>query len=237
LGLTVIGASAMFTVFTYIVPILTTQAGASAPVVTVLLVLYGVGLTIGNWAGGRFGDRSVDGTLVAALLGMMVLLASLSIGMRWVAPAAVLIFLWGVTSFAVMSPLQMRVMEKAPAAPNLTSALNIGAFNLGNALGAAIGGGVISAGLGYPAVSIAGAGMAGAGLVMLLVLRQRAHADYGRRMILCAPDQTVQAHAMLKMLSGVEPSRRWAERAAVMLASRRKPISSNEALCLYCSVI
>lgn len=172
LALTVIGASAMFTVFTYIVPILKTETAASTGFVTAMLVLYGVGLTVGNWAGGRFADRSVDGTLVAALLALVGLLVAFAIGMRWEASAAPLIFLWGVASFAVVPPLQMRVMEQASEAPNLASALNIGAFNLGNAIGAALGGGVIGAGLGYPMVSVAGALMAGAGLVMLLVLRR-----------------------------------------------------------------
>ncbi len=58
-------------------------------------------------------------------------------------------------------------------APNLASAMNIGAFNLGNAIGAALGGGVIGAGLGLPAVAIAGAGMAALALVILLFVQRR----------------------------------------------------------------
>src|SRR3546814_3469742 len=81
--------------------------------------------------------------------------------------AAVTIFLWGVATFAIVPPLQMRVMEAASDAPNLVSAVNIGAFNLGNAIGSAVGGGVIGLGLGFPAVSIAGAVMAVAGLVIV----------------------------------------------------------------------
>ncbi len=173
LALTVIGSSAMFTVYTYIVPILKTETGATTPFVTAMLVVSGIGLTIGNWAGGRFGDKSIDGTLIASLLGLVLLLTLFAVGMRWEAAVIPLIFLWGIASFAIVPPLQMRVMEKASAAPSLASALNIGAFNLGNAIGAALGGGVIDAGLGYPAVSIAGAGMAGAGLIMVLALRQR----------------------------------------------------------------
>ena len=172
LALTVLGASAMFTVFTYIVPILKTEAGASSMFVTAMLVVYGVGLTIGNWVGGKYGDRSVDRTLIVALLALIGLLVVFAFGMRWQVSAAVLIFLWGVASFAVVPPLQMRVMEKAHDAPNLASALNIGAFNLGNAIGAALGGAVIDARLGYPAVSIAGAGMAAVGLAMLLILQR-----------------------------------------------------------------
>ena len=172
LALTVIGASAMFTVFTYIVPILKTATGATSPFVTAMLVVYGVGLTVGNWAGGRFADRSVYGTLIVSLAGLIVLLVAFAVGMRWEASAAVLIFLWGVASFAVVPPLQMQVMQAAHDAPNLASAMNIGAFNLGNAIGAALGGAVIDARLGYPAVSIAGAGMAAAGLLMLLLVRR-----------------------------------------------------------------
>ncbi|OYY07747.1 MAG: MFS transporter [Rhizobiales bacterium 35-68-8] len=172
LALTVIGASAMFTVFTYIVPILKTETGAGTSFVTAMLVVYGLGLTVGNWAGGRFADRSVDGTLIVSLVGLVVLLLLFAEGMRYDASAAVLIFLWGIGSFAVVPPLQMRVMQAAHEAPNLASAMNIGAFNLGNAIGAALGGGVIDAGLGLPMVSVAGAAMAAAGLAMVLMARR-----------------------------------------------------------------
>lgn len=82
----------------------------------------------------------------------------------------------GVASFAFVPPLQMRVMEVAKDAPNLASAVNIGAFNFGNAIGAAVGGAVISAGYGYPAVSLAGAAMASLGLLMVLGFAWRSRA-------------------------------------------------------------
>lgn len=172
LALTVLGSSAMFTVFTYIVPILRTEAGADASFVTAMLVVYGVGPTLGNWAGGRLADRTVDGTIIASLVALIVLLGVFAVGMesRWV--AAPLILLWGVASFALVPPLQMRVMAEAGEAPNLASALNIGAFNLGNAIGAALGGLVIDLGGGYPAVSVAGSAMAAVGLAFILVLRR-----------------------------------------------------------------
>jgi DHA1 family inner membrane transport protein len=68
-------------------------------------------------------------------------------------------------------------MAAASDAPNLASALNIGAFNLGNAIGAALGGGVIGAGLGFPAVALAGAGAAAAGLALLILIRWTAGAN------------------------------------------------------------
>jgi MFS transporter, DHA1 family, inner membrane transport protein len=172
LALTVVGASAMFTVFTYIVPILRNETGVTTPFITAMLMLFGVGLTIGNWLGGKLADRSVDGTIIGSLVGLVAVLALFAWGMRLQGGAALLILLWGVASFALVPPLQMRVMEKAGGAPNLASAMNIGAFNLGNAIGAAVGGGVIDAGLGYTTVPLAGAALAALGLAFLLWLRR-----------------------------------------------------------------
>jgi DHA1 family inner membrane transport protein len=180
LALTVIGASAMFTVFTYIAPILREETQATVGFVTVMLVTYGVGLTVGNWLGGRFADRSVDLTLVITLGSLALLLVAFALAMPFAVPSAVLIFLWGVASFALVPPLQIRVMAAAAEAPNLASSMNIGAFNLGNAIGAALGGAVIARGLGYPAVALAGAGAAASGLALTLVMARRARRE-GRR--------------------------------------------------------
>lgn len=176
LALTVVGSSAMFTVFTYIAPILSTQTHASTGFITAMLVLYGVGLTLGNMWGGKAADRSIDRTLIASLSALILVLLAFTVLMRWPLPAAVAILIWGIASFAIVPPLQMRVMEAAKDAPNLASAVNIGAFNFGNAIGAALGGAVISAGLGYPAISLAGAAMAALGLLMVLGFAWRARA-------------------------------------------------------------
>lgn len=173
LGLTVVGSGAMFTVFTYIAPILSSETHASTAFITAMLVLFGVGLTLGNLWGGKAADKSIDRTLIASLGVLIVVLLAFSVLMRWPLAAALAILVWGIASFALVPPLQMRVMEAAKDAPNLASAVNIGAFNLGNALGAALGGAVIDAGLGYPAISLAGAGMAALGLAMTLVLAWR----------------------------------------------------------------
>lgn len=168
LALTVVGSGAMFTVFTYIAPILTQETQASTLFVTAMLVLFGIGLTLGNLWGGKAADRSIDRTLIASLSVLIVVLLAFTVLMRWPLPAAVAILVWGIASFALVPPLQMRVMEAAKDAPNLASAVNIGAFNLGNAVGAALGGAVIKAGWGYPAISLAGAGVATLGLAMVL---------------------------------------------------------------------
>ncbi len=174
LALTVVGSGAMFTVFTYIAPILSSETHASSPFITAMLVLFGVGLTLGNIWGGKAADRSIDRTLIISLSALIIVLLAFTVLMRWPLTAAISIVIWGIASFALVPPLQMRVMEAAKDAPNLASAVNIGAFNLGNAIGAALGGAVINAGLGYPAISLAGAGMAGLGLLMVLVLASRA---------------------------------------------------------------
>jgi DHA1 family inner membrane transport protein len=161
LALTVVGSAAMFTVFTYIAPILRNETGAGTTYITAMLMLFGVGLTLGNVWGGKAADRSIDRTLIVSLV---------------VLPTALAIVVWGAASFALIPPLQMRVMEAAKDAPNLASAVNIGAFNFGNAIGAALGGAVINAGLGYPAISLAGAVMAGLGLVMVLGFARRSRA-------------------------------------------------------------
>lgn len=173
LALTVVGSSAMFTVFTYIAPILRDFTHASTNFVTGMLVLFGIGLTLGNVWGGKSADRSVDRTLIISLVVLIAVLLAFSVLMQWPLPAALSILLWGAASFALVPPLQMRVMEAAKDAPNLASAMNIGAFNFGNAIGAALGGAVINAGLGYPAISLAGALMAGLGLLMVLGLSWR----------------------------------------------------------------
>jgi DHA1 family inner membrane transport protein len=173
LALTVVGSSAMFTVFTYIAPILREVTHASLGFVTAMLATYGAGLTVGNWLGGKFADRSVDRTLIVALASLTAILAAFAMLMPHAGPTAVLVFLWGVASFALVPPLQVRVMTAAADAPNLASSVNIGAFNLGNAFGAALGGGVIAAELGYPAVALAGAVTSALGLVAVLLARRR----------------------------------------------------------------
>jgi DHA1 family inner membrane transport protein len=173
LGLTVLGSSAMFTVFTYIAPILRSETGASIKFVTAMLVTYGAGLTVGNWLGGKFADRSVDRTLIVTLAGLSAILVAFAVLMPFKTLVIPVVFLWGVASFAIVPPLQVRVMNVASDAPNLASAVNIGAFNLGNAIGAALGGGVIASGIGYPAVALAGAIMATLGLVVAMRMARR----------------------------------------------------------------
>lgn len=170
---TVLGSGAMFTVFTYISAILQHVTRVSPNLITATLVIYGLGLTLGNWLGGRFADKALRRTLVVVLLSLTALLVLFAVTMRSTVPAILTVFAWGVATFALVPSLQSKIMRVAKEAPNLAASVNIGAFNLGNALGAALGGGVIAAGLGYPWVSLAGAGMALAGLACVLLDRTR----------------------------------------------------------------
>mgnify|MGYP003691647477 FL=1 len=170
--LTVVSSSAMFTVFTYIVPILQQETQASTVFVTSMLVLYGIGLAVGNILGGRFADRSMDLTLIASLVAVMLLLVVFAVTVAVPLMVVPLIFLWGIASFALVPPLQAMVVQEAAEAPSLASAMNIGAFNLGNALGAMLGALMISAGFGLSAVPLAGAATAAVGLAMVLWFRR-----------------------------------------------------------------
>ncbi|WP_221794532.1 MFS transporter [Oceanobacter mangrovi] len=170
--LTVVGASSMFTVFTYIVPILEDETLASTGFITTILIIYGCGLAVGNWLAGRFADRSLDGTLVIALLVTVLLLVLFAFTMQSQWLVAPLIFCWGIVSFAIVPPLQALVVQQASDAPNLASSMNIAAFNLGNAFGAALGGAVIYAGLGLPSVALAGAATSASGLVLVLLFQR-----------------------------------------------------------------
>jgi DHA1 family inner membrane transport protein len=166
---TALGSSAMFTVFTYIAPILQTVTRVSPGIVTLTLVVYGLGLTLGNALGGRFADTALNPTLIVVLSSLTALLGLFALTMHWTAPAIATVFAWGVATFALVPALQTRVMRVAGDAPNLAASINIGAFNLGNAVGAAAGGGVIATGLSYPWVAVAGAAAAAGGLLLVVL--------------------------------------------------------------------
>lgn len=152
LAMTILGFGGVFVVFTYITPILENVAGFSPRAVTLILVLFGAGLTLGNTVGGKLADRALMPSLMGILAMLAVVMAVFTKTSHSQIAAAVTVFVWGVAAFATVPPLQMRVVEKAAAAPNLASTLNIGAFNVGNAGGAWLGGLAISHGLGYDAL-------------------------------------------------------------------------------------
>lgn len=157
---TVFGFGAMFGTFTYITPILTDLARFSDSSIPWMLVLFGVGLFVGNIVGGRAADARLDRSLLVFLSTLTVVLTIFAITAAnpWAAGAC--LFLLGAVGFASVPGMQMRVIEFARAAPTLASGVNISAFNTGNAIGAYIGGLTITAGLNYRAPIWVGAVLA-----------------------------------------------------------------------------
>jgi DHA1 family inner membrane transport protein len=166
--MTVLGFGGVFTVFTYIAPILQQVSHVSVGATGWVLILFGVGTTVGNMLGGRLADWR----LMPSLVGVLVLLSLIMLVFAWTmhntVASVVTVFVWGVAAFATVPPLQMRVVQQASEGPHLASTLNIAAFNLGNAIGAFIGGSMIGMGLGLPSVSVAGAVVALLGLLVTL---------------------------------------------------------------------
>lgn len=148
LMLSTLSSIAMFCVLTYIAPILEFVTGLSPHAVTWVLVLFGIGITIGNLLGGWLADRRQ----MAVILGGITLLVLVFLAMPAAAPhrlaAISTVFAWGLIHFAAAAPFQARIVEKSENA-NLASSLNQSAFNFGNALGASIGGLALTHGLGY----------------------------------------------------------------------------------------
>ena len=164
MGTTVLGAGAMFALYTYVAPVLADLTHASPGFVAFALVLIGIGFTLGNTLGGRLADWSLDGATKLILAALAIIMAVLPLVLTTHVGAAIGLVVWGAAAFGIVPPVQMRVMQAAAQAPGLASSVNVGAFNLGNALGAALGSVVIGQGLGYAAVPLAGAALAAGGL-------------------------------------------------------------------------
>jgi len=168
LAVTVLAFGGMFGAFTYIAYTLTEVSGFAAGAVPWLLVLFGAGLVGGNWLGGRLADRRLDATLIGFIAALVVVLVAFAL-LAGSQPAAIAgLVLMGAFGFGTVPGLQSRIMDYADGAPTLASGANIGAFNVGNALGAWAGGVGISMGLGYTAPVWIGAAISGAGLVVMI---------------------------------------------------------------------
>ncbi|WP_202840168.1 MFS transporter [Luteimonas saliphila] len=149
---TVLGFGGMFTVYTYIQPLLTQVTGFADAAVSPILLVFGVGMVIGNLLGGRFADQRLPAALLGTLAALSLVMGLMTFVLHSQVGMVVFTGLLGATAFATVSPLQLWVLQKADGAASLASSLNIGAFNLGNASGAWLGGVVISQGLGFTAL-------------------------------------------------------------------------------------
>ncbi len=172
---TILSSASVFTLFTYVVPLLQDVTGFTPANITLILFMIGIGLTIGITLGGRFSDRGPMRAMITMLAGMALTLLLLPLVIHIKAATLIVIFLWAMAAFGLVPGLQSRVVDKARHAPSLASTLNIAAFNLGNAGGAFLGGVVIDRGLGLTAVPLAGAVVAGLGIAAAIygALRDR----------------------------------------------------------------
>jgi DHA1 family inner membrane transport protein len=149
LAATVLGFAGVFLVFTYVQPLLMQVSGYDEQAVSPVLLLFGAGMILGNVIGGRLTDRAPVKMLLGALIALAVVLVAMGFAISTRFGAAAFVGLLGVAAFATVAPLQLRVLSKAQGAgQNMASSLNIAAFNLGNALGAWLGGVVIDHGPG-----------------------------------------------------------------------------------------
>ncbi|MEQ7920826.1 MFS transporter [Xanthomonas sp. WHRI 1810A] len=178
LSMTALFSASMFALFTYVAPLLGDVTGVSPKGITWTLLLIGLGLTVGNIIGGKLADRRLAATLIGVFIAMAVISTALSWTSVALIPTEITLFLWATATFAAVPALQINVVTFGKDAPNLVSTLNISAFNIGNALGAWIGGTVIEQGFGLTRVPLAAAALAVVALLVTLInFRQRGNAE------------------------------------------------------------
>ena len=177
LGATALGNGGVFCWYSYITPLLTEVSGFSAESITALMVLAGFGMVVGNLVSGRMSDRYTPGkvgTVVQGMICVILLLIFLLSPHPWC--SAILMTLCTAGLFAVSSPEQVLMIRVAPGGEMLGGACVQMAFNLGNAIGAYIGGLALSGGYRYPA--LAGVPFALMGFILFLVFYKKFQAKY-----------------------------------------------------------
>jgi MFS transporter, DHA1 family, inner membrane transport protein len=169
LALSTLSSVSLFCVFTYIAPILEQVTHLSPGAVTRVLVVFGVGITLGNLLGGRLADWKQMPVIIGGIVLLIVVFLAMPLFEPTVISAVTMVFVWGCIHFAAGAPLQARIVDQAKGAPNLASTLNQGAFNLGNALGASLGGIMLTEGIGYRYLSLGSAAVASVALLVALI--------------------------------------------------------------------
>jgi DHA1 family inner membrane transport protein len=167
-AVTVLGFGGMFGGFTYIAFTLTEVSGFATTSVPWLLVLFGAGMFVGNFVGGKLADWALNTSLMVILALLTVVLVVFALTAQSKVMTIVSLLLMGAVGFASVAGLQLRIMGYAQDAPTMASGANIAAFNIGNALGAWLSGLAIGAGFGFVSPLWVGAGVTVAGLVVLV---------------------------------------------------------------------
>ncbi|WP_430479729.1 MFS transporter [Streptomyces sp. P11-1] len=164
----VFGFAGVFAVYSYLSAMTTEAMGFGESSVTLVLALFGIGMTLGALAAGPLTDRALRPTLYGSLGALAVVLVAFPFTVHVPWAALVMVTLLGAVGFMTTTPLQLLVMNKAKDAPTLASASNHSAFNLANAGGAWLGGVAIAAGWGWTSPAFVGAVLAVAGLAIAL---------------------------------------------------------------------
>jgi DHA1 family inner membrane transport protein len=167
--ITLLGYGGVFTSYVYLAPQLTEIAGFDSVWMTPLFLLFGVGLFAGNTLGGRLADKYGMAAVVGTVGALTLVLFLMTFALQSQAATIVGLIVYGMAAFAVVAPLQLRVMSEAGDAPDVASAANISAFTLGSALGIWLGGTAIDSNLGLTSVNWVGALISLAGLLLALV--------------------------------------------------------------------
>lgn len=183
---TVLGASAMFTLYTFITPMLMSFIQASDQTITMMLMVIGVGFSIGNYLGGYFADKNLYPTLLTLFVLSAISMVMFPIIATNIAGATVGLLFWSIVSFALVPPIQILVMNAAVGAQALASSVNIGAFNLGNAIGAAVGAAILSHGYSYTTMSFMGALLAIVGFIVILLIVRRKNSETQTQDVMCS---------------------------------------------------
>lgn len=169
LGVGAIGFGGFFAAYSYVASIVTDVARAPAAVVPVILIVMGIGMTIGNLVGGHLADRDLKRTMLAGLGALIVVQVLLALTAGALIALGLFIFLVGFVSSVLSPSIQTRLMDVAGDNQSIAAALNHSALNIGNATGAFLGGVVIAAGFGFVAPVWVGALLAASGLALALV--------------------------------------------------------------------
>ncbi|MCC2033478.1 MFS transporter [Microbacterium allomyrinae] len=168
LGIGAIGFGGFFAVYSYLAPMVTEVAGSPEWVVPIVLVIMGLGMTTGNLVGGHLADVDLKRTLIGGLVALAAVLALLAATSHWIWALGFFVFLTGLTSSALGPTIQTRLMDVAEDNQSIAAALNHSALNIGNSLGAFLGGVVIAVGWGFVAPAWVGVALALGGLAVAL---------------------------------------------------------------------
>jgi DHA1 family arabinose polymer transporter-like MFS transporter len=170
-GISAIGTGGLFAWISYIAPLMTEVAHFDSNMITPIMVIAGLGMAVGNFAGGRLADRfSPLRTTSYLLLAMVIVLVMVALLSQFKIAALLLTFITGGLAFAVIAPMQMLMIRSSKGAEMLASSAMQASANMGNALGAFLGGLPIAAGFGYTSPEYVGAILAFAGFLLCLLL-------------------------------------------------------------------